>query len=111
MRLVNFQYACFCFPIDCKQTAVPRDAVVQVGRRLDVSPQDAGRRGVSVCIRRLSVSQKPKDMSVELMLCDEVDSLCFYALWRFLNTSVLVLACRKDCRYGENDTGTVTFAP
>lgn len=27
-----------------KQTAVPRDAVVQVGRELDVSPPDAGRR-------------------------------------------------------------------
>ncbi|RXN22887.1 ras-related Rab-19-like protein [Labeo rohita] len=32
----------------CKQTAIPRDAVVQVGRRLDVSPPDTGSVGHSL---------------------------------------------------------------
>lgn len=72
----------FSLPIDHnivhKKTTIPRDAVVQVGRRLDVSPPDAGRQGC-VCLHLtqcFTESEGHGRVNVELMLCDEVKSLC-----------------------------------
>lgn len=61
-------------PLDCsicQQTAVPRDALVQVGRRLDVSLSDAGTQGcVCLHLSQCFKEGKGRGREQELMLCD-----------------------------------------